>query len=127
MSLSDEQWAFLQDVATLISYAAERGWKLTGGELARTDEQQALYVAAGKSWTARSRHQDKLAIDLSLFLDGVYQQTTEAYRDLGRFWESLGPLNVWAVRLRSGRLTDGNHFERRITGRTATRDEEDAT
>jgi peptidoglycan L-alanyl-D-glutamate endopeptidase CwlK len=126
MSMSDEQWAFLQDVAALVALAAERGWNLTGGELWRTDDQQRLYIEQGKSWTSRSRHQDRLAIDLNLFLDGVYQQSTEAYRDLGRAWEALSPHNVWAVRLRSGRLTDGNHFERRTAPRAATRDEEES-
>jgi len=39
MSLSDEQAAFLLDVCELIQYATKQGFKVTGGELARTPEQ----------------------------------------------------------------------------------------
>ena len=43
MSLSDEQAAFLLDACALIKYATEQGFKVTGGELSRTPEQQAIY------------------------------------------------------------------------------------
>jgi hypothetical protein len=41
MSLSTEQAAFLLDACKLIQYATEQGFKVTGGELSRTPEQQA--------------------------------------------------------------------------------------
>jgi hypothetical protein len=38
MSLSQEQAAFLLDACSLIKYATEQGFMVTGGELARTPE-----------------------------------------------------------------------------------------
>jgi hypothetical protein len=54
MSLSNEQAAFLLDACKLIQYATEQGFKVTGGELSRTPEQQAIYVKTGRSKTMKS-------------------------------------------------------------------------
>ena len=54
MSLSDEQAAFLLDACKLIAYATEQGFKVTGGELARTPEQQAIYFKTGRSKTMKT-------------------------------------------------------------------------
>lgn len=97
---SDRQWTFLLDVRLLIQHAKRKGWKLTGGNLYRTPAQNTAV-----NGTARSRHLDRLAIDLNLFIDDVYQRDTEAYRPLGEFWEALRPDNSWG-----GRFNDGNHF-----------------
>jgi hypothetical protein len=67
MSLSTEQAAFLLDACKLIQYATEQGFKVTGGELSRTPEQQALHVKAGRSKTMRSLHLKRCAIDLNFF------------------------------------------------------------
>lgn len=140
MTLSDHQANFLDDIASLIRLARDvLGVKITAGEFYRPQWVQDVYVESGKSWTQNSRHSLRLAADFNLFdggswqedelgpvyAGGVYRTATEAYRELGRYWESLSPFNVWAVR-KDGRLTDGNHFERRTTRRSATRDEEDA-
>ena len=53
MSLSDEQAAFLLDACKLIQYATDQGFKVTGGELARTPEQQAIYFKTGRSKTMK--------------------------------------------------------------------------
>lgn len=112
MSLSDHQWEFLKDVALLIQYAERRGWKLTGGELHRPKELQELYKAQGKSNTSEGYHPRKLAIDLSLFIKGHYQRTSDPYRELGEFWESLNDHNRWGGNFST--IRDGNHFERAI-------------
>jgi peptidoglycan L-alanyl-D-glutamate endopeptidase CwlK len=70
MSLSQEQAAFLLDACALIKYATEQGFMVTGGELARTPEQQALHVKAGRSKTMNSIHLKRCAIDLNFFKDG---------------------------------------------------------
>ena len=70
MSLSDEQAAFLLDACKLITYATEQGFKVTGGELARTPEQQAIYFKTGRSKTMKSIHLKRCAIDLNFFKDG---------------------------------------------------------
>jgi hypothetical protein len=110
MTLSDEQWAFLQDVARLITFCAEHGMKLTGGELFRTVEQQKIYVDTGLSKTMDSKHLKRLAIDLNLFIDGKYRTDKEAFKLPAEYWASLSPKNVsgydWGW--------DFNHWERRI-------------
>ena len=61
------QAKFLQDVAQLLIWCREQGWVVTGGELHRTPEQQAIHVRAGRSKTMASRHLDRQAIDLNFF------------------------------------------------------------
>lgn len=109
MSLSDEQWLFLQDVSELIRFAKSKGYKLTGGELLRTAEQQELYYKQGKSKTLNSFHLKKLAIDLYLIVGGRLG-TREEYRPLGQYWESLSPQNKWGGNFKG--FVDSNHFER---------------
>ena len=70
MSLSQEQAAFLLDACKLIQYATEQGFVVTGGELARTPEQQAIYFKTGRSKTMNSIHLKRCAIDLNFFKDG---------------------------------------------------------
>jgi hypothetical protein len=112
MSLSQEQAAFLLDACKLIVYATEQGFMVTGGELSRTPEQQAIYVKTGRSKTMESNHLKRCAIDLNFFKQGqiVYSKTELA--SLGLYWESLNPKNRWGGNFRS--LVDCPHFERNI-------------
>lgn len=107
LPLRKKQTLFLNNVAKLISWANNNGYELTAGELWRTDQQQAIYRKEGLSKATRSKHQDRLAIDLNLFLNGVYQSKKEAYKPLADYWKSLHPDNVagydWGW--------DANHFE----------------
>ncbi|QEE51038.1 M15 family metallopeptidase [Flavobacterium alkalisoli] len=102
-----KQSIFLKNVALLILWAYENGYELTAGELLRTEEQQQIYLKKGLTKTTHSRHQDKLAIDLNLFVNGVYQSQREPYKPLAEKWKSLHPDNVagydWGW--------DANHFE----------------
>jgi hypothetical protein len=47
MSLSTEQAAFLLDACKLIQFATDQGFMVTGGELARTPEQQLCTLRRG--------------------------------------------------------------------------------
>jgi len=67
MSLNKEQATFIQHIAELIRKAPELGLMLTGGELFRTPEQQALHIKNGRSKTMNSQHLKRLAIDLNFF------------------------------------------------------------
>lgn len=109
MTLREMQSAFAANIARLILWAYGEGLDLTFGEAFRTDEQQALYLKQGKSKAKRSRHQDRLAVDLNLFIEGRYQSKSEAYARLGRFWKDLHPQNRWGGDYVS--MPDGNHFE----------------
>lgn len=111
MSTSDEQWEFLQDMANLILFARYEGFKLTGGELLRTEEQQAIYFKKGLSQVKVSQHQKKLAIDLNLFVDGEIQWTNnEHWERMGQYWKILSPQNRWGGDYKT--LKDPYHFER---------------
>lgn len=104
MSLGEKQRWFTNLVAQLIEWCYRQGYELTFGEAYRTPEQAALNAQNGTG-IANSLHTLRLAVDLNLFIDGVYQTTTEAYRPMGEFWESLG--GSWGGRFSK---PDGNHF-----------------
>ena len=111
MSLVKEQSAFLLDVCKLIEHATESGWTVTGGELARTVEQQQIYVKSGRSKTMDSNHLKRCAVDLNFFRDGRLVYDKEALAPLGDFWERLNSKNRWGGRWR---FVDTPHFERRL-------------
>ncbi|MEO5366074.1 MAG: M15 family metallopeptidase [Magnetococcus sp. WYHC-3] len=92
MTLRQQQSKFMRMLADLIIFAYDNGYELTGGDL------YALTGHKKGSW-----HGKRLAIDLNLFKDGVYLETTEDHRPLGEFWENLG--GTWG-----GRFKDGNHY-----------------
>lgn len=51
-------------------------------------------------------HYSRLAMDLNLFVGGVYQDRNgPEFEALGQHWESLDPLCRWG-----GRFNDPNHF-----------------
>jgi D-alanyl-D-alanine carboxypeptidase len=102
MTLRQKQSKFVWMVRDLLNFAEKQGYELTFGEALRTPEQAALYAKQGKGIPG-SIHQLKLAIDLNLFVDGVYMTSTEAHRKLGEYWESIG--GTWG-----GRFNDGNHY-----------------
>jgi len=110
VSLATEQAAFLLDMCKLIQRATEMGFVVTGGELFRSAEQQAIYVKTGRSKTMNSLHLSRRAVDLNFFRDNklVYDKATLA--PLGAYWESLHPLNSWGGN--GVKLVDTPHFSR---------------
>jgi hypothetical protein len=97
MGLRKEQSRFVFMVSQLIQFAYIEGYELTFA---------TAYVARNcvcRVYT--SFHRKRLAIDLNLFKDGVYQRSTEAHRPLGEYWESLG--GTWGGRFKR---KDGNHY-----------------
>jgi hypothetical protein len=121
MSLVNEQWQFLQDVAKLIQFAAGNDFVLTGGELYRTIEQQKIHVQNGNSKTMNSAHLSRLAIDFNIFYDvdadgdiDLIEHTEHVKlfaAKLGTYWCSLSPKNLWGF---SSWGWDAPHFERRV-------------
>ena len=112
MSMVDEQWEFLQDVALLILEARKKGIKLSGGELFRTPEQQEIYLQTGKTKTSNSYHLKRLAIDFNFFINGELDYNSPLVAELGTYWESLNPnKNKWGGNFRN--FKDTPHFERR--------------
>lgn len=112
MSNVEEQADFLQDVALLIQKAREMGFLVTGGELYRTPEQQQIHIKAGRSKTMNSLHLSRRAIDLNFFKDGKLTYDKKVLEPLGKYWESLHPLNSWGGN--GIKLVDTPHFSRGI-------------
>lgn len=109
-TLGQKQREFLPMVARLIVFAYANGYELTLGDGYRDPR---LHGAVGEKkgyGAANSCHKIRLAIDLNLFRDGKYLTSTEDYRPLGEFWESIG--GTWG-----GRFSDGNHFSLEHDGR----------
>ena len=120
MGLGTLQRLFTRNIALLIAWAYANGYELTFGDAFRSPQQAKLnsgkYGLIEKAtgiitWFAKrgislSLHMLKLALDLNLFRDGRYLSKTEDHHALGRYWESLHPLNRWG-----GRYGDGNHYE----------------
>ncbi len=65
----------------------------------------ALMKKKGKGIT-NSLHTKKLAVDLNLFINGVYQTSTKAHAPLGAFWKSIG--GTWGGDFKP--KPDGNHY-----------------
>lgn len=112
MSLVVEQAAFLLDMGKLVQYATSQGWTVTGGELARTVEQQQIHVKAGRSKTMNSIHLKRCAIDLNFFKNGQLVWDKTQLAPIGAYWESLHPKNRWGGNFKS--LVDVPHFERNV-------------
>lgn len=111
MSLVAEQAAFLLDACKLIQKASELGFTVTGGELARTVEQQEIYMKTGKTKTMASNHLKRCAIDLNFFKDGKLVYDIPTLKPVGDYWESLSPQNSWGGNWAV--FKDVPHFERR--------------
>lgn len=112
MSLVSEQAAFLMDACRLVAHATAVGFVVTGGELARTVEQQTIYVRTGRSKTMDSDHIRRLAIDLNFFRNGELVYDREQLASVGAFWESLHPKNRWGGNFKT--FKDVPHFERHV-------------
>lgn len=109
MTLGEKQRVFTVAVARLILEAQRRGYGLTFGEAYRTPEQAALNARTGAG-IAKSLHTLRLAVDLNLFLSGVYLDDSEAHRPLGEWWEAQstpGLTFCWGGRFSR---PDGNHY-----------------
>jgi len=109
MTLREKQSAFVVLVARLILEADRRGVALTFGEAYRSPE-EALRLSTTGQGIAGSLHASRLAIDLNLFIDGVYQHETAAYKPLGEWWERQSTPTLrckWGGRFVRA---DGNHF-----------------
>lgn len=120
--LSQKQRVFTQLVAGLIQEVARRGWGVTFGEAWRSPEEAARQAKAGGG-IARSLHTQRLAIDLNLFINEVYQDDSAAYLPLGEWWEAQSTAAytcAWGGRFHDAQgrpKPDGNHFSIAHEGR----------
>lgn len=116
MTLGEKQRLFTYLTAKLIIYAYENGYELTYGDAYRDPRVFGEFGTKEGYGRSKSNHKRRLAVDFNLFVkingDSVYQRTSEAYHELGVYWESLHELCSWG-----GRFQDGNHFSLLHEGR----------
>lgn len=111
-SLGSKQRRFVRMVADLIVWTYDNGYELTFGDAYR-DPRLHGEVGVKKGYgSAMSCHKSRLAIDLNLFKNGVFLQSTEDHRPLGEKWESMG--GTWGGRFSN---PDGNHYSLEHQGR----------
>jgi D-alanyl-D-alanine carboxypeptidase len=106
-SLRELQSRHVLYTGKLIDWATQNGYELTWGETLRTPA-QAMINAANGSGITHSLHLIKLAVDLSLFKDGVLLESVDDYRPLGEYWKSLDPLCCWGGDFAT--RPDADHF-----------------
>ena len=113
MSMVNEQWQFLQDVAALIDFATKLdGVKLTGGDLWQDNAWHRKHSGGEFIHLPWGNHPKRLAIDLNLFMQNVYIRGAHPmWVELGRYWVDLDPKNRWGGNFSNG---DYNHFERNL-------------
>lgn len=118
MTLSQRQAIFTQNLAILILKIPElvSGGAGVLGEVMRSKAQAAENAKTGAG-IANSLHLDCLAGDVKLFIHGVWQTKSEAYKPLGTFWKSLHVDNRWGGDFKS--RPDGNHFSMTDDGHRA--------
>jgi hypothetical protein len=101
MSLRQRQSEFLFAIAELILWVRDNpdldGYELTFG--------MGYSPPRCKCRGRGSFHKKRLAMDLNLFIYGVWQTTTEAHTPIGEKWESMG--GTWGGRFLR---RDGNHY-----------------
>lgn len=69
-------------------------------------------VNNGKAFGIRnSAHGNKLAIDLDLFINGIYRGDNDAHKQFGDWWKLQHPLARWG-----GDFKDGNHYSLEFNG-----------
>lgn len=102
-TLGQKQRMFTLMIAELIQYAYSLGYELSVGDFYRDERLHGKWGVKNSYSSAHSTHKVRLAGDLNLFIDGVYQTSTEAHKPLGEYWEAMG--GTWG-----GRFQDGNHY-----------------
>ncbi len=108
MSDRRKQAHFARCVGELLVFGcAQPGYELTFGDAFRDPR-----VPYGHP---KSCHRRRLAVDLNLFVNGVFIEKSDApeWQVLGNFWESLDPRARWGGKGKlhpEGLQHDGNHF-----------------
>ena len=95
MKLGEKQEFFMRLLPRLIDKAHELGFEIRGGDLFRDPRVHGQINVKQGYGAKNSCHKLKLAIDLNLFKDGAFIQTTEGHRELGEWWEQQHELCRW--------------------------------
>jgi hypothetical protein len=112
-TLRQKRSRFSRAVPLLLQYMTARGYEYTINEVVRTRAQAAANAASGAG-ISNSLHLDGLAIDVNLFKDGVFLESSDAHLPFGQFWKSLGDDYFWGGDFAK---KDGNHYSLGHEGR----------
>jgi len=116
LTYREKQFLLVKCLGEFIRFATQRGYELTLGEayIATPRRTRDGKVVDNGVHMRGSLHYERLAIDLNLFVDGVYITASDhpAWVELGHFWEALDPSCRWG-----GRFADGNHLSVTHEGR----------
>lgn len=89
--------------------------QVTMGEAHRPSWVAAEYAKKGLG-ISTSLHISRLAVDLNLFVDGVYQVDGKAHKPLAELWMKVGP-SFGVVPAAGYYFNDGNHYSCSWDGR----------
>ena len=92
MRLREVQSLFASYVPRLIDHAISLGYEVTLGDAFRDSRVHGAPGVKMGYGHKDSNHKNRLAIDLNLFSNGVFAESTELHRPLGEWWEKQHPL-----------------------------------
>jgi hypothetical protein len=107
MSLNDKQVEFARLVPRLIDKAFELGYEVTIGDAYRDPRLHGAFGVKLGYGASKSYHKQRLAIDLNLFKNGKFLQSTDDHRELGEWWKKQHKFCTWGGDFKS---KDGNHY-----------------
>lgn len=104
-TLGQKQREFTRMIGELIIWAYDRGYELTFGDAYRDPRLHGKVGETKAYGHPKSKHKQRLAVDLNLFIHGKYRASTAAHVPIGVHWESMG--GTWGGRFP---VRDGNHY-----------------
>lgn len=107
MKLSEKRILFSKLISQLVLWASEQGYDLAYDQVKRSEAEAKANAAKGTG-ISNSLHLVGLAADLNLYINGVYQESTEAHRLIGDKWKTMHPLARWGGDFKP--RPDGNHY-----------------
>jgi len=122
LTLKQQRILFTRLFSEFVLWCFDNGFDVAYDQVKRTELEAKANAATGAG-IAQSVHIDGLAGDLLLYINGDYQQSSEAYAPLGRKWKSMHPLCRWGGDfkiVKKGKTIpkpDGNHFSTEWQGR----------
>ena len=107
MTLGEKQRKFAIKIAKHIQWLYTQGYEVSLGDAFRDPRVHGKMGEDPKKAYGhpRSKHKQKLALDINLFKDGKYLSSTEAHRFSGEMWKQRG--GTWGGDFDP---PDGNHY-----------------
>ena len=108
MKLKTARIIFTINAMKLIRYINEQpDTQCTISYVVRSEREQK-WLHEMKLGSKISKHTEGLAIDINLYINGVYQTTTEAHKKYGEYRKGLNNEDRWGGDFKN---KDGNHYE----------------